>query len=107
MRPRKKGNTNSSSQTAAFTEANATAKTRRREDARRKKDIFHTFTVRRPPIQCHENTKTRKHEDTKTRRHDEELDSMLRIPSPLSDEVEALIHDTIGCCIAVHRALGP
>ena len=32
---------------------------------------------------------------------------MLGIPSPLSDEVEALIHDTIGCCIAVHRALGP
>ena len=32
---------------------------------------------------------------------------MLRIPSPLSDEVEALVHDTIGCCIAVHRALGP
>jgi GxxExxY protein len=32
---------------------------------------------------------------------------VLRIPSPLSDEVEALVHDTIGCCIAVHRALGP
>ena len=32
---------------------------------------------------------------------------MLRIPSPLSDELEKLIHDTIGCCIAVHRALGP
>ena len=32
---------------------------------------------------------------------------MLRIPSPLSDELEKLIYDTIGCCIAVHRALGP
>ena len=32
---------------------------------------------------------------------------MLKIPSPLSDEVEALIRQTIGCCITVHRALGP
>ena len=32
---------------------------------------------------------------------------MLRIQSPLSDDLEALIHDTIGCCIAVHRELGP
>jgi GxxExxY protein len=32
---------------------------------------------------------------------------MLRVESPLPAEVEALIHDTIGCCIAVHRALGP
>ena len=32
---------------------------------------------------------------------------MLRIPSPLSDELEDLIHRTIGCCIEVHRALGP
>jgi GxxExxY protein len=32
---------------------------------------------------------------------------MLRIPSSLSDELEKLIYDTIGCCIAVHRALGP
>lgn len=32
---------------------------------------------------------------------------MLRIPSPLPDDLETLIHDTIGCCIAVHRALGP
>src|SRR5713101_1314097 len=47
------------------------------------------------------------HENTKTRKHHEEEDPVLRIPSPLSDEVEALVHDTIGCCIAVHRALGP
>jgi GxxExxY protein len=32
---------------------------------------------------------------------------MLRIQSPLSDDVERLIHDTIGCCIRVHRELGP
>ena len=32
---------------------------------------------------------------------------MLRVQSPLSDEVEQLIHDTIGCCIRVHRELGP
>ena len=32
---------------------------------------------------------------------------MLRVPSPLPDELETLVHDTIGCCIAVHRALGP
>ena len=32
---------------------------------------------------------------------------MLRVPSPLSDDLERLVHDTIGCCIAVHRVLGP
>jgi GxxExxY protein len=32
---------------------------------------------------------------------------MLRVPSPLPDDVEQLMHDTIGCCIAVHRELGP
>ena len=32
---------------------------------------------------------------------------MLRIPSPLPEETENLIHTTIGCCITVHRALGP
>ena len=32
---------------------------------------------------------------------------MLRIQSPLSDELEKLMYDTIGCCIAVHRAFGP
>ena len=32
---------------------------------------------------------------------------MLRISTPLSDELETLVHDTIGCCIAVHRELGP
>ena len=32
---------------------------------------------------------------------------MLRIPSKLPDDLEDLIHHVIGCCIAVHRALGP
>jgi GxxExxY protein len=32
---------------------------------------------------------------------------MLKVPSPLPDNVERLMHDTIGCCIAVHRELGP
>jgi GxxExxY protein len=32
---------------------------------------------------------------------------MLRIPIPLPDELENLIEQIIGCCIAVHRALGP
>jgi GxxExxY protein len=32
---------------------------------------------------------------------------MLEISSPLSQELETLIHRIIGCCIAVHRELGP
>src|SRR5262245_34762333 len=32
---------------------------------------------------------------------------MLRVESPLSDDLEDLIHRTIGCCIKVHRTLGP
>ena len=32
---------------------------------------------------------------------------MLHVPTPLSDELERLVHNVIGCCIAVHRALGP
>ena len=32
---------------------------------------------------------------------------MLRIPTPISAELEILVHDTIGCCITVHRTLGP
>jgi GxxExxY protein len=31
----------------------------------------------------------------------------MKIPSPLSDVVERLVHDTIGCCVTVHRELGP
>ena len=32
---------------------------------------------------------------------------MLRVPTRLSDELEDLIYRTIGCCITVHRELGP
>ena len=32
---------------------------------------------------------------------------MLRGSSPLTEDVEQLVPDTIGCCIAVHRVLGP
>lgn len=31
----------------------------------------------------------------------------MRLPSPLSPEAEAVMTQTIGCAIAVHRALGP
>ena len=32
---------------------------------------------------------------------------MLKIQTRLSDELEELVHKTIGCCITVHRTLGP
>jgi GxxExxY protein len=32
---------------------------------------------------------------------------MLRIQSPLAEDVELIVERTIGCCIAVHRELGP
>jgi GxxExxY protein len=32
---------------------------------------------------------------------------MLRIASPLSDDVERVASEIIGCCVTVHRALGP
>ena len=32
---------------------------------------------------------------------------MLRVFSQLSQELEVLVHDTIGYCIEVHRQLGP
>ena len=32
---------------------------------------------------------------------------MLHLTSPLSRELEGLVQQTIGCCIAVHRELGP
>jgi GxxExxY protein len=32
---------------------------------------------------------------------------MLKVPSPVSDEDEQMVSATIGCAIAVHRALGP
>src|SRR5947207_4519070 len=41
------------------------------------------------------------------RRHEGTEDSMLRVHSTLPEETERLITRTIGCCIQVHRALGP
>jgi GxxExxY protein len=32
---------------------------------------------------------------------------MLHVQSTLPEDLEQLIHHTIGCCITVHRALGP
>ena len=32
---------------------------------------------------------------------------MLRVHSALPEDLEDLVHKTIGCCIAVHRVLGP
>jgi len=32
---------------------------------------------------------------------------MLKIPSPLTEATEDLVHRTIGCAITVHRTLGP
>ena len=31
----------------------------------------------------------------------------MRLPSPLTPEAEQVMTETIGCAIAVHRALGP
>jgi GxxExxY protein len=32
---------------------------------------------------------------------------MLKIASPLPDHIEELAYDVIGCCVRVHRELGP
>jgi GxxExxY protein len=50
------------------------------------------------------------HEDTKTIEEHEDgsfSEPGIRKPSPLSLEAERAMHRTIGCAIAVHRALGP
>jgi GxxExxY protein len=52
-------------------------------------------------------TKTRRHEERTKKKTKNLEDVMLKIPSHLSDELEDLIHRTIGCCITVHRTLGP
>jgi hypothetical protein len=48
--------------------------------------------------------KPRNHETTKPRIP---MYPMLKVPSPLSDEVELLVTKTIGCCVSVHKELGP
>ena len=48
------------------------------------------------------------HEDHEDREEHEGSSSHgLRIPSPLSPEADLAMSQTIGCAIAVHRALGP
>ena len=54
------------------------------------------------------------HEDETTRPDDRSFQSpmpspwlRMRRPSPLPPETESVITETIGCAIAVHRALGP
>lgn len=54
------------------------------------------------------------HEDETTRPDDRAFQSpmpspwlRMRPPSPLPPETESVITETIGCAIAVHRALGP
>ena len=32
---------------------------------------------------------------------------MLRVRTPLPDDLEDIVHRTIGCCFEVHRVLGP
>src|SRR4051812_27120506 len=51
-------------------------------------------------------TKLTDRHDEKARKTRKEV-RMLRVQSPLSADVEQLVHDTIGCCIRVHRELGP
>ena len=50
------------------------------------------------------------HEEREGREeHEEDPFSVkrMRAASPLSPEAERVMHDTIGCAIAVHRTLGP
>ena len=47
----------------------------------------------------------RNHEDTMSTK--DTNPSRLKIATPLSDDLEALAYDVIGCCVAVHRILGP
>jgi GxxExxY protein len=44
---------------------------------------------------------------TKPRKHETQKAQMLRVQSPLSNELELLVTKTIGCCVAVHKELGP
>jgi GxxExxY protein len=43
---------------------------------------------------------------TKEKRTEQEV-HLLNVESPLFDDAEQLIHEIIGCCIRVHRELGP
>ena len=50
-------------------------------------------------------TNHEEHEDREG--HEGSSSHGLRIPSPLSPEADLVMSQTIGCAIAVHRALGP
>jgi len=47
------------------------------------------------------------HEEHEGHEEDPLLPRGMSVPSPLSVEAEQAMHRTIGCAIAVHRALGP
>ena len=47
------------------------------------------------------------HEDHEHEAHEGSVNHGLRIPSPLSPDADLAMSQTIGCAIAVHRALGP
>ena len=47
------------------------------------------------------------HEDHETASQTRSEPFRMRLPSPLTDEAERVMSATIGCAIAVHRALGP
>ena len=59
------------------------------------------------PARCQLPSDKCNHEDTKDTKDTKSRNLMLEIASTLPDELEDLVHDTIGCCIAVHRELGP
>ena len=47
------------------------------------------------------------HEDHEHDAHEGSVNHGLRIPSPLSPDADLAMSRTIGCAIAVHKALGP
>ena len=47
------------------------------------------------------------HEEHETTRQTRSEPFRMRLPSPLPDDAERVMSETIGCAIAVHRALGP
>ena len=62
----------------------------------------------------HEDRQGHEHDDKPIRRDDRHIEQAMaspwlhmRVPSPLPPETESVMTETIGCAIAVHRALGP
>jgi hypothetical protein len=48
-----------------------------------------------------------RHDDGRVERLMPSLWHRMRLPSPLPPATESVVTETIGCAIAVHRALGP